>query len=274
MAVVISNAVIVPAATPNTPPFPLSHARIGYTSVATASNVTASSEQAGFPASAAVNGLTYDQWRPASVPATWTVQLGAAADIDYVGIAGHNLASIGGTATVQVSYNDGSSWSDVASTGPQDNGPIMFLFSTLRTKLLRVRVTAAENDVQIPVIFAGQALVMQRSIYGGVTPPTMARKTVRLPNESDAGQALGESIIRRGVEFSVDWEYLTPDWVRSSLEPFLKATRAGYFFFAWNPGDYPQEVAYGRLTDDPRPVNMGIAGFMRVSMSIRGYTDA
>ena len=82
MAVVISDNMVIVGGGGNLPPFPLSHARIGYRSFCTESNVTASSEAAGFPATAAVNPLTYDQWRPASTPATWTCTLSAGRDAD------------------------------------------------------------------------------------------------------------------------------------------------------------------------------------------------
>lgn len=84
---------------------PLTYPRIGYQTWTRESGVTvsASSEIAGGPRDAPLRPDTAEYWEPESLPATWTVDLGSARDIDYVGIAGHTLGSNGAALEVRLS---------------------------------------------------------------------------------------------------------------------------------------------------------------------------
>ena len=82
--------------------------------------VAASSEQAGFPASAPSNELTYERWKPSKLPATWQVDLGKAESINYCAIAAHLLYYK--LIDIQ-SSTDGVSWVTQYSIAPVDNDP-------------------------------------------------------------------------------------------------------------------------------------------------------
>jgi hypothetical protein len=272
MSVIISpNLIINTSNNPSLPPFPLNHARIGIESILTNSNVTASSESSGFPASALSNPLTYDQWRPSSVPASVSVDNGSTVDVDYIGIAAHNLSSVG--AVIDVEYStDGVSWILLQELSPGDNGPIMLLFETITARYFRFTVEA--SDVfYIGAVYIGQALVMQRSIYGGHAPITLSRSTEFSPNRSEGGQWLGRSIVRKGTETSYDWSNLTALWYRQHFDPFVKLARTRPFFIAWYPSKFPQEVGFVWVNSDIKPQNMGVRDFMSVSMNVVGLTD-
>lgn len=273
MAVVISPNLVIPGANSDTPPFPLSHARIGYQSLLAASMVTATSEAAGFPASALVNGLTYDQWRPTALPATLDVDLGEAKDCDYMGIAAHNFATIGATVTAEYSTDGGSTWTTVSEFSPGDNNPIMLIFDTITARYWRLVVDAPSGTLQMGVLYLGEALAMQRSIYGGVSPITLARRTEYNSNISDSGQWLGRTIVRKGSTASFEWRHLTADWYRENFDPFVKAARTTAFFIAWYPSKYPGEVGYCMTTGDVRPSNMGVSNLMSVSIQCEGFSD-
>lgn len=268
-AVVISPSLHVPG-TVNDPPFPLNHARIGYQSIATAANVTATSEAAGFPASAATNDLTYDQWRPETLPASWTVDYGQTVDVDYLGIAAHTFAD--NRCSVSIEYStDGATWKTLKDMAPGDGSPIMLIFSTITARFWRVTLDG-DSAPAVGVIKIGEALAMQRSIYGGHKPGHLNPTVERIGNESEGGQSLGLSVIRRGVTESFSWDYLKAFWVRDNLKPFARYAEGGWFFIAWNPLEFPAEVVYGRATGKT-PVqmsNMGTADFMQASMTVRG----
>lgn len=270
MAVVISDNMVIVGTSDNLPPFPLSHARIGYKSLLTTSNVTASSQAAGFPATAVVNPLTYDQWRPESVPATLTCTLSSAADADYLGIAGHNLSG----AVVGVEYSfDGSTWVELQQLSPADNSPIMLIFSTITALAWRLNILSATSTPQIGTIYIGEALAMQRQIYGGHSPITLSRQTETTPNRSEGGQWLGRSIVRKGVATTYEWKHLAALWYRQNFDPFVKVARTRPFFIAWYPSKYPQEIGFVWTTQDIQPQNMGINNLMSVSLNVVGLTD-
>lgn len=80
---------------------PLKNARIGIDSIARRGVVSAGSAAEGFPASAAANELTATFWKPTALPATWEVQLPDRESVDFIGIAAHDLVSVGANFVLQ-----------------------------------------------------------------------------------------------------------------------------------------------------------------------------
>lgn len=255
----------------NLPPFPLSHARIGYQTICTADNVTASSEAAGFPADAAVNPFTYEGWKPDTLPATWSVDAGATVDVDYIGIAAHTFYVDRCTLSIEYSI-DGSTWTTLNEQAPGDGSPIMLIFETITARYWRFTVDGLAAPV-IGVIFIGKALAMQRAIYGGHAPISLNRRTTIVPVRTEAGQFLGRSIVRQGNGTSFEWKNLTAGWYRQYFDPFVKYARRFPFFIAWRPDRFPDEVGYVWTTADIAPSNMGVKDLMQVSMTVEGLTD-
>ena len=266
MAVVISDALALEAAG-----FPLTHARIGWQTVLPDAVVTASSESAGFPVSSLKNPLTYDRWLPASLPATVTIDAGAAVPVDYLGVAAHLLRD--GQNAVTLEYLDEASppgtWIEVAAEVPADNGTVMLLFPEVFARWWRLTFAGASAQ-PVGVVFLGKALAMQRPFYQGHTPLTLSGDTVIRPTRSERGQFLGRSIIRGGFRTGVSWSNLTAAWVRSDLEPFIEAARTSPFFFAWRPASFPREVGYVWTSQDIAPSNAGPRDRMAVDFDIEG----
>lgn len=259
---------------------PLTHARIGwdtYTRTLTASAISASSETDEGPGDAPLRPDTAEFWEPAALPATWTLDLGSLSDVDYVGIAGHTLGSSGASIVVQTSDNTfaGSPsdevWTDFASgLVPADDAPLLFLDDVRSVRRVRLTVTGVAEAPRIAVIYVGEALAMQRRIYGGHAPITLSRETVLYRALSRGGQFLGQSIRRRGVTGSASFKHLTAAWYRANFDPFVKAARQYPYFFAWRPADFPLEVAYVWTQDDIRPMNSGMLDFMEVGWNMNG----
>ena len=238
MSVIIENNLFL--SPPEDAP-PLTHARIGYRTIwrKAGATVTASSEEDDFPASAAAQELTYEFWRPTSLPATWEVDAGEPVTVDYCGIASHTLAG----NTVEVQYFDGDDWQTVADVAPGGNTPLMFLFEPVEAQRWRIQISGGDVP-SVGVVFFGRTLAMQRSIYGGHSPLNLSRSTTREPNRSDRGQWLGLSLVRRGVSTDYSWQNLTAAWYRANFDPFVEyATQSrGTFFIAWKPNKFPAEV--------------------------------
>jgi len=269
MSVIIDNNLIL---SPLEEAQPIRHARILYRTIWRKSGATidASSEQDGFPASALTNELTYEFWRPESLPATWEVDAGEAVEVNACGIAAHTLGSEGNF--VEVQYHDGGDWSTVADFAPKTDDPILFLFEKRESERWRIRIDG-DKEPSIGVVFFGKALEMYRPIYQGHSPLKLSRETVREPNRSERGQWLGISVTRRGVGTDFSWEHLPADWYREQFDPFAEyaSQGPGTFFIAWRPSQFPQEVGYCWLDqDDIQPDNSGPRNFMSVSMSVRG----
>ena len=247
------------------PIIPLSHSRIGIDNIVRGGTVTASSAVEGFPASAAANPLTYEFWRPETLPATWAVDAGAAVTCNYIGIAAHTLQG----AEVEIEYSlDNSTWEPIDSTGPSNNGPIMFLFTPITARYWRIVV---KNQVSsIGVVYIGQTLDMQRPCFAGLGPINFSRETVIRPNRSESGQWVGRSIIRQGSSMSVSYKHLEYDWYKDNFDPFVEDARKYPFFFAWRPDNYPETVGYVWTAQDITPSTMGIRNLLEVGFEMQG----
>lgn len=249
---------------------PLTHARIGYKSILTTSNITVSGAVTNFPGTAVVNPATYERWQPSGLPATLTVDAGESVDVDYIGIAAHTLFSNSCSVTAQYS-TDNSSWVDVDEFSPGDNGAIMMLFTKVSARYWRISIAGTSAPL-VGVVYIGKALEMERPIYGSHSPITMSRVTAVRPNISEKGQWLGSSVEREGLRTTFSWQHLTAAWYRANFDKFVaNKPRANPFFIAWRPSKYPEEVGYCWATNDIRPQNMGIRDYMEVSMSVEGY---
>lgn len=249
---------------------PLNHARIGYKSILTASNITVSSQATDFPGIAVVNPATYERWKPTAIPATLTVDAGDSVDVDYIGIAAHTIGS--SECAVKVSYSfDSSSWVDIDEAKPGDNSTIMMIFGKTSARYWRLTISGSTIPL-IGVVKIGEALSMQRPIYSGHSPINLNRVTAVRPNISEKGQWLGSSIERQGFSTSFSWQHLKAEWYRKNFDKFASSNpRAHPFFIAWRPLKYPNEVGYCWSTSDIKPQNMGIIDYMSVSMSVEGY---
>ncbi|MDR2099264.1 MAG: hypothetical protein LBP40_00360 [Campylobacteraceae bacterium] len=227
---------------------------------------SATSEVETYPASAPNNELTYSYWQPTALPAIWTLTFNDNEDIDYFAIANHTL--IGCMVTLQ----QGDNWTEIGHTEViTDRRPIIFKFNSITTNKVRIVITGVPlGEVLVGVVFCGKTLFMQRELYGGHSPITMSRSTVKRTNESERGQWLGTTIIRQGLETGYSWNNLEADWVRENFEPFILHARNKPFFIAWRPLTYPNELAYVYAPKDIQPSNSGKANFMSVSMNVKG----
>lgn len=271
MPVVISDSLYLAAQAGSV--LPLTHARIMYDSYTLdpATVATASSETAGFEADSVLDPATYSRWVAAAAPATLTLDLGSAKDVDYVMLAGHNFASAGVTAKVEYSF-DSIMWTEIAPDRLfADNRAIAFLFTETTARYWRV-VTAG-GVPRVAVVYLGLSLAMERPIYGGHSPATLSRRTTYRPTLSENGQFLGRSVTRRGLEAAFEWSNLTANWYRENFDPFVKAARFRPFGIAWRPERFPNEVAYMQLSGDISPTNQGVRNLMSVGFSGIGFDE-
>src|SRR6185312_15874775 len=102
---------------------------LGWRNIVTTGNIAADTADANNPVSNLANPATYLGWLAADTTEQYlTITPGSADDIDYVGIATHNLS----TAQIAVSIegDDGSGYVElVAPVIPANDGPLLFRFT-------------------------------------------------------------------------------------------------------------------------------------------------
>lgn len=225
--------------------------------------------------------LTWNRWRGQPIIRNDILidrsSVAAAGAINYIGIASHNLGTLGRTVSIG-HFRASDGWTTLASFTPTTDDAIMVIFEDETTpppgNFDQWQVSIASGSSVAPEIGAmsmGRVLVMPHSIYGGHSPATLSRETEIEPNVSLGGRFLGRSIVRRGYRTDFEFRHLPAQWYREHFDPFVEHALRDPFFIAWKPDKFPDEVLYGWTTNDIRPVNMGVRDLMSVSFGIEGF---
>lgn len=269
--IIISEDLVLGVSEETNPNSPL----IGYQNLLTINNVVVSSENPDFPVVNLANVITAPiaRWEANDDgPQTITVTVNSIEDIDYVAIARHNLGS-----TQRPIIIEGASTGEilVQETLLPDDAPAIFRFtpqsiSTLNFSIGESNLGSGSDPASIAIMYIGKLLPLQRRIYVGHTPIKYGRSQNIINGKTEAGDFLGRIVISEQNGTTVDLQNLTPSWYRSSLDPFIKASKEVPFFFAWRPGDYPNEVGFAWMTNDPQPSNQRPNGMMQISLQMTG----
>lgn len=193
------------------------------------------------------------------------------ATVDYVGIAEHNLGTLGASVSVQGRATSSSDWAELVQAAVvADDGPLLLQWEAQSLYDVRIRIDAPESagQAEAAVLYVGLSLTLQRRIYVPHVPVTMGRVTDVTNGRSESGKFLGRIITGESRETSVSQRNLTPGWVREFLDPFVVAAQEAPFFFAWRPETYPLEVGYCWLQSDSRPANQLPNGMMQVDLQM------
>jgi hypothetical protein len=236
-----------------------------FNNIVTPNNITATSSTIQSPITSISNPATAFVWE-ASSAATQTITVTTdGSEVDYIGIARHNLNQIG--LTLSIKYNG------VVVLAPQaisDTQAILFLRGIAAPTTIEIIITGATLAPKIGVLYVGKKLELQRGIYVGHTPVTYGRDRVTVNGVSENGQYLGQIVVRQTNSTQVSLQNLTPAWYRASLDPYFAATPRVPCFFAWKPVKYPAEVGYVWIEGDPKPSNQRSNGMMQVDFSFKG----
>ncbi len=182
----------------------------------------------------------YTWWKPTALPATVTVDCGAAKAADYAAVYNHDLATQGATLEVRGS-TDNFSASNVllASVTPTADTPILLTWASVAYRYWRFRITGSTMP-SMAIAAIGAALDLPRRPKQGFDPVGRAAKGDT--SLSEGGHPLGRAVSYEAWSESVtvrtNWT-----WLRSTWLPAWKAALRGRpFLFAWDPTDHPDEI--------------------------------
>lgn len=273
MALIISDNLVLtgpdaalPAGTP----------LILWDNIVTFGNISsASAAEDGYPLTNVSNPSTNQEWRAASVGSkTITITTGSANDVQAVGIARHNFGSSG--ITVEVGYTSGG-WNNLAGPiVPGNDEPLLFHFTAQPLTTVEIKLSGGSVAPRMAVVYCGPLLTMERGVtIQDYAVPRFARKTEFYNARSERGDFLGRIITSQFIEgIEHAYKYLTPDWYRSKMVPFVLAAQQDRpFFYAFAPDDYPQEVAYAWLTGDPVGLTDPSTRRMHVTLPLGGIAE-
>lgn len=268
MPVVISRALVLSHSVEGRADAPL----IGWQNFVTVQNISADEEAPGYPVTNMANPSTALRWEGETTGEQFiTVDLMGAGDVDYVGIARHNLGS--GLVTVSVEASDGGSpavWTEVFNEIiPASDKPIVLHFEAAPYPEIRVRLQPTSAAPRIAVLYVGKLLRLPRGIHPGLVPPTWGLSDDVVDAQSEAGDYLGQIVLRQSLQTSVSVQWIDYDWWNANMPGFVEHARQRKpFFFAWLPASYPNEVGYAWLQSDIRPEAENYSGGVAVHMNL------
>jgi hypothetical protein len=255
---VISEALaLLPGSIPlNTPIF-------GWESIATAGTITATSEDASFPASNLSNPSTALRWKaeeegsPLGPPAAdqyLTVAIDQVDPVDYLAVAVHNLGTSQNVLSVEGSDGGSPEWSELVQESIQANDdPVVFRFTPQSLSGIRLRIQPGSLVPMVAVLYVGKLLVMERGTHTDHSPINLARTTRVMNGKSETGNFLGRVVLSesRATQFTAN--RIREVFYRNTLDEFIRSARETPFFFAWKPQELPSDVGYCWASNDPKP---------------------
>lgn len=259
MSTVISSALVLSSAALQT-----NAAIIAFDNVVNFDNVSATSETLRGQITNLANPATAYAWTAADTADQTITVMADGREVDYIGIARHNLNQAG--LTVEIKFNGVTVLTPRTVTAEQSQ---LFLFNVAAPTEVQIIISGATDPAKIAVLYIGKAIRLERNIYVGHTPITYGRQRRAINGMSENGQYLGQIVVRETLVTGVNLQNLTPAWYRSTLDPFFAEKPRRPCFWAWRPEGYPAEVAYAWVEGDPMPVNQRSNGMMSVNWKFR-----
>lgn len=230
---------------------------IGYKNLFTDpdATVTVSTEAAGFEKENAYDYKQYDWWKPTATGYSWIkVAFATAQTVDYFAIWGHNLFGNSTYFTFQYSDDD-VTWTTKAGGAPTDNETIYRETPSSSHKYWRIIITSATPSTAIAGVQIGETTTLETGLATGLAIPAISPIVESKTAMSELGVNLGATVKRTGVKGSIQMSNLSPEWVRSDLQPLIAHLNNGYpAVFAWDPDNYPDEtLLIWKSADIPAP---------------------
>ena len=236
------------------PPFPLNHARVLYNNLLPLTTVTSSG---GFNPENTVIPNTWQRWTTnTGVVSSFTITYTflTPRNVDTICIGAHNVFGNGTDFTwrAEFSQDGGATWSLLSPVqNPTTSAPLMFHRSTIALcDAVRISCTNVIGNLYIGYVSAGIALQMQRPFFNGHRPFTDSDVTEYYANRTESGERIGRQIRRKGFETSFEWSNLDDGWYRQYIPEFKEYAKRVPVFLAWNLLEYPEDVAFGDITED------------------------
>lgn len=272
--IVISNNIVLGAGESLATPI------FGWRNLVTATNVSATTEHPDHPAANLANPSTALRWlaSPGSPAGDeyLTVAINSVDPVDYLAIARHNLGSASCVVSVEgASEMTGSpeepDWQElVQEVMLPDDGPALFRFTPQALTHIRLKIQPGSDVPTVAVLYVGKLLVAERGIASDHTPINFGRVEDRVNAVSENGQFLGRIILSESRQASLSFRHLTPGWYRQHMDPFIKASGEKPFFVAWKPQEFPRDVGYCWMTNQPQPIVSFDTGRIAIDLEMRG----
>lgn len=119
---------------------------------------------------------------------------------------------------------------------------------------------------------AGAALIPPIGQQVGIEPPSLQQGWKTSNGVSVNGSLIGRSLVRLLKEYTIDLEYLTPDFCANTWAPFCTHALRFPFFFRWSPRNYPNDCLFASAKSVEAP-SYQKPHLMRAKMPLVGLSQ-
>lgn len=234
---------------------------------------------ASFPAQNAYDWTDYAVWQiDAGDTAALDAEFAAPVIFDTWAIYTEPTGSDGATITIQKETSAGSgSYTNIAYIDIADSTAIAMADVGTQNidsgRKVRILVEAGASVVRVRQVAYGSRLQFPMGQHEGVAPPSLTYGVVVDNKIAVNGSIIGRSYRRTSRKAEIDLEYLEPEWVRNTWEPFVKHSVRFPFFYQWAPESWAAEVVFAAAEEINPPRNSGPAALMSVTMPIHCLSD-
>lgn len=248
---------------------------IGYKNIVDISTISATSEDPDHRAVNLANPATNLYWTTLEEsPETdqyLTILNTDLANVEYIGIAGHNLGTVGCILSVE----DPSTSPPTQLLEPRmitTDSPIMLVFPSSAPSSISIRIQPGDAAPKIAVLYVGELLRMPTKIYTDHAPINMALNPDTIGLRSENGNFLGIVELSDSRATNYKFVLMEPDFVRDEFKPFALFAKVNPFFISWRPDTYPDEVGYIWFINKPVPLNESPSNLMSFEAQVEGVS--
>ncbi len=205
--------------------------------------VPSSTASGNFAAANLADWRRYTYWKPATMPASITVDSGAPKAADYSLHLGADLFTQGVSVEVHGSTDNFAS-SDVlvASGAPTSDDPFLLSFNSASFRYWR-HVYTGFNAPTIPVAAIGAAFQFPVGLSQGFDPLGRTVNGDDAQNVNENGHPIGRVIYFEEWEQQCTFENVAWSWIRATFLPAWRAQfRSTPFAFGWDVVSFPTEI--------------------------------
>lgn len=234
---------------------------------------------AGFPITNVADPRTHLRWRSGTDGDAITINTNYPADINYLAIAAHNLGTSNIPFTVLARGFGDSPAGFLSLFGPltvDDDSPILFRWSPATWDQIRIEFSLVTGrSPEIGVINLGALFEFERSIKVAthhIPFNFWAQSTLVCP-KPEMGTFPGRLLLSRKSNSVLNFQHIDQSWFRTELQPNIERMQETPFFVAWDAGEYPEDVGYAWLSDDPVPKIDPVTRLVEVDLNMEGFFE-
>lgn len=252
---------------------------MGWHNVVTSQNVTAGTEEQFFPAVNLATNRTPERWQATDTSEQRIiVEPDYIGDLDYIAVARHNFGSAQIAVTVQ-GYTEVDELSGqpawfglVQETMLANDQAVIFRFEPQPLVGVSLLLRTGTAPARAAVLYLGKLLILEPYIQLDFTPLPLGLVADYTADVTETGEYLGNLVLSRRLESTLQLQYLSAEWYRAEMDPFVKATATDPFFFAWDPLNYPLESGFAWIKpgSDPRPAIHLHDGRLSITLEMAG----